>query len=247
MAMTSPIIKFTASMISGSALFGSAGLKRPLFLVISLIVFGASAFAQQTSIDQLEVRLKSQYAKIEKVIDAPPSGRQYRVPSDYKRKLREWQDDLAQSFAAAAATISEILKLNPPNAEFWQERLETLQLYSQPVSPPETRTVFGSGEVQQSAKIQEMPLADYTAEARTAKAKGEVRLRLVLAADGKVKNIFPSKSLGHGLTEAAMAAARRIKFEPALRDRKPASTFLTLVYEFRDGKAQTPYIPKTVF
>lgn len=218
-----------------------------IFILASLLGGAASAFAQQSSIDQLEAGLKTKYATIEKIIAAPPSRRQYPVPADYKRRLREWQDDLAQSFAAAAATISEILKLNPPNAEFWQERLETMQLYSQPVSPPETRTVFGSGEVQQSAQIQEMPPADYTAEARAAKTKGEVRLRIVLAADGNVKYVFPIKSLSHGLTEAAMAAARRIKFEPALRNKKPASQLLTVVYEFRDGKAQKPYIPKTSF
>ncbi len=245
--MTGPINRFTASIISGGVQFGPARLKKSLIFLVSLIIFGTSAFAQQTSINELEARLKSQYAKIEKVIAEPPGARIYRSPTDYKRELREWQDDLAQSFAAAAATISEILKLNPPNPEFWQERLETMQLYSQPVSPPETRAVFGSGEVQQSAKIQEMPLADYTAEARTARTKGDVRLRLVLAADGKVKYVFPIKSLGHGLTEAAMAAAGRIKFEPASKDKKPASQFLTVVYEFRNGKARTPYIPKTVF
>lgn len=223
---------------------------RALVFLISLALgphAAVAAFQPQNSIDPLETKLKSQYATIEKVIAAPPSGRQYRVPADYKRRLREWQDDLAQSFAAAAATISEILKLNPPNPEFWRERLETMQLYSQPVGPPELRTVFGAGEVQQSAQIQEMPPADYTAEARAARTKGEVRLRIVLAADGKVKYVFPIKSLGHGLTESAMAAALRIKFEPALRDRKPVSEFITVVYEFRDGKAQTPYIPKTAF
>jgi TonB family protein len=201
----------------------------------------------QGSINELEARLKSQYATIEKVIAAPPSGRQYRVPADYKRRLREWQDDLAQSFAAAGATISEILKLNPPNPEFWQERLETMQLYSQPVGPPETRTVFGSGEIQKSAQIREMSAADSTAAARAAKAKGDVRLRIVLATDGKVKYVFPIKSLGYGLTESAINAARQIKFEPALRNGKPASEFFTVVYEFKNGEARPPYIPKTVF
>ena len=246
--MRVPFIQFRSSVISAGVLrLRAEAVKWSLVILISLIVFGTSALAKQTSINQLEDKLKSQYAKIEKVIAEPPGSRVYRSSDDYKRRLREWQDDIAQSFVAAAATISEILKLNPPHPEFWQERLETMQLYSQPVSPPETRTVFGSGEVQRSAQIREMPLADYPAEARAARAKGEVRLRLVLAADGRVKYVFPIKSLGPGLTEAAMAAASHIKFEPALRDGKPASQFLTMVYEFRGGKAQKPYIPRTVF
>jgi len=209
--------------------------------VLGLVTAGGA----QSSIDQLQAELKTKYAKIEKVISSPPSPAQY--PVDYKRRLREWQDDLAQSFVAAAKTIEEILKLNPPNAVFWRERLETLQLYSQPVSSPDERKVFGSSEVQQSARIMETPAAEYTAEAQSAKAKGEVRLRMVLAADGTVKDIFPIKSLGHGLTESAMNAARQIKFEPAIRNGAPASQFITFVYEFSNGKSRPPYIPRTVF
>src|SRR5436190_21060166 len=201
----------------------------------------------QDSRTQLEARLKSQYKKIEKVIASPPSGFQYRVESDYKRHLREWQDDLAQSFAAAGTIISDILKLNPPDAPFWQERLETMQLYSEPVSPLETRKVFGSGEVERSANVLEMPAAAYTAEALAAKAEGQVRLRMVLAADGNVRYVFPIKSAGHGLTESAMNAARRIKFEPAVRLGQPASEFFTVVYEFKKGQAPAPYVPKSVF
>jgi len=217
------------------------------FLLVLLIcaLFYTNSVVAQSSIDQLQAKLKTQYAKIEKVISSPPSHAQY--PVDYKRRLREWQDDLAQSFVAAAATIEEILKLNPPNADFWRERLETLQLYSQPVSSPEERKVFGSGEVQQSARILETPAAEFTGEAQAAKAKGEVRLRMVLGADGTVKYIFPIKSLGYGLTESAMNAARQIKFEPAIRNGAPASQFITFVYEFNKGKSRPPYIPRTEF
>lgn len=232
-----------------------AGVRKPgpTLAALLALVFSPAFIAAQTpaaSKDrqvQLEARLKSQYHVIEKVVAAPPSGRQYRVPADYKRQLREWQDDLAQSFVAAATTISEILKINPPNPEFWQERLETMQLYSAPVSPAETRTVFGSGEVQQSARIRDSPAADYPTAARAAKINGDVRLRMVLAADGRIKYVFPVKSLGNELTESAMSAARQIKFEPAVRNGKPVSQFLTVVYEFRNGKAQRPYIPRTVF
>jgi TonB family protein len=76
---------------------------------------------------------------------------------------------------------------------------------------------------------------------------GDVRLRLVFAADGTVKDVFPIKSLPHGLTDAAMTAARRIKFDPAIRHSQPASQFVTLVYEFKNGEAAVPYVPKTIF
>ena len=219
-------------------------------VAIALLLLGIMATAvpaHQATVESLKVTLNSQYAKIERTIREPPSIRQYPVASEYKRHLREWQDDLAQSFVRAAATVSEILALNPPEREMWQERLETLRLYSQPISSPEERRVFGSGEVQTSARILETPLAEYTDEARAAKTHGDVRLRVVLAADGMVKNVFPIKSLGHGLTESAMKAARQIKFEPAVRNGQPASEFMTFVYEFEKGRSLQPYIPRTIF
>lgn len=233
-----------------------------LLIVLALSLTSGRASASQTpqkpSLEQLETKLKSQYAKIEKVVANPPSpadspllvqtpGQPPYNVREHARRIRLWQADLAESFQAAADTITEILKLNPPNREFWTERLETLQLYAQPVSRPEERTVYGRSEVQKPAQFLDVPFASVTDEASTAKAKGDVRLRLVLAADGTVKYVFPLKSLRYGLTETAMAAARQIKFEPAVRNGIPASVFVTLVYEFEKGAARKPYIPRSEF
>src|SRR6267143_5393896 len=176
----------------------------PLFLLVSIRPGVASlnsrhlfVAANQNSVQQLETRLKSQYGEIEKLFASPPRRSAALTPAYYSRLLREWQDNLAQSFVRAAATVEQILALNPPNREIWQERLETLRLYSAPVSSPAERTVFGSGEVQTSARVIETPLAEYTNEAHKAKTHGDVRLRLVLANDRTVKNVFPIKSLGY--------------------------------------------------
>jgi len=214
-----------------------------------LMIVGAAGMVYgrpQDSIDELKAKLNSQYLKIEQTIRQPPSPRQYFVASDYHRHLREWQDDLAQAFAAAANTVKQILKLNP-DSDYWRDRLETLELYAQPVSSPDERSVFGAGEMDQSARIVDAPAAAYTDEARAKKVHGDVRLRLVFAADGTVKDVFPIKSLPHGLTDAAMTAASRIKFDPAIRHGQRASQFVTLVYEFKNGKAAVPYVPKTIF
>lgn len=219
--------------------------RRPLtILFVSFIFFGTQSLATaQTSLELLEAQLKLQYASIEKEIGAPPVPEN---PAAYRLVLRSWQDRLANCFAEAAATVEEILKLNPPNAEFWRDRLETLRLYSQPISSPDQRTVFGDSEVQKRARFIDLPAASYTDEARSNKIKGDVRLRVVLASDGTVRNVFPIKSLSRGLTESAMEAARQIKFQPAIRNGEPASQFATFVYEFKKGDA-IPYIPNTIF
>jgi TonB family protein len=220
-----------------------------VLVVISLAgsrtIRGQANAPQPANLEQLEAKFQKQYAAIEHLFANGP-GKQV-SPSEFRKRLRLWQDDLAQSFAHAGATIDEILKLGPPDPEKWRELRETMSLYSQPVSPPESRTVFGSGEVQERARWYYAPAAAYPDEARAAKAKGEVRLRLVLAADGTVKNIFPMKPLPHGLTEAATDAARQIKFMPAVRNGQPVSQFATLSYEFKNGQGLPPYVPEHEF
>src|SRR5258707_4969749 len=134
-----------------------------------------------------------------------------------------------------------------PYTTLFRSRSDTMWLYSQPSSPPSSRMVYGAGEVQRKARLVDPPAAAYPEAARSAKANGEVRLRLVLASDGTVKYIFPLKPLKHGLTEAAIESAQKIKFEPAIRDGKPASQFATLSYEFKHGKGLSPYFPQHEF
>jgi TonB family protein len=224
-------------------------LGRLLALLVSFTFFGvlATSSSAQTSHEQLEAKLSQQYAAIEKEIGSPPVfDPSAEDASAYRLVLRAWQDRLANRFADAATTVEDILKPNPPNSEFWRERLETLRLYSQPISSPDQRTVFGDGEVQKRARIVDSPAAIYTDEARADKLKGDVRLRMVLASDGTVRNVFPIKSLSRGLTESAVEAARQIKFQPAIRNGGPASQFVTFVYEFKKGNP-APYIPRTIF
>ena len=214
-------------------------------LTASMFSDRQTAAAQQATLPQLEAKLQQQYAAIEDVFAHGPAKMVY--PPDPRERIHRWQEDLAQSFADAGKTIDEILALNPPDAEKWRERSDTMWLYSQPSSPPSSRTVYGASEVQRKARLVDRPAAAYSEAARAAKAKGEVRLRLVLASDGTVKYIFPMKPLKHGLTEAAIEAAQKIKFEPAIRDGKPASQFATLSYEFKNGKGLPPYFPVPEF
>lgn len=218
---------------------------RTLLIAVPLIFLSQSIAAQQDNLAQLQTRFQKEYQAIEYLFEHGPAKKVF--PIDPRQRRIQWQRELAESFAQAGATVDEILKLHPSDEAGWRELRETMTLYSQPTSRAKTRDVFGSGEVQKKAKLIDAPPADYPAAAGVAKTDGEVRLRLVLAADGTVKNIFPMKGLPNGLTEAAMNAARRIKFTPAIRDGKPVSQFETLSYEFRKGKGLKPYHPNPEF
>lgn len=217
-----------------------------LALLLTSAIFLPFATGAQDSRTQaaLENKLSQQYGVIQRQFRNPPPP----APDFESRRgtLRRWQDELARLFSEAADTVEEILKLNPANADLWRERLETLRLYAQPISSPRQRTIYGASEVNKKAKLVYMPAAVYTAEAREAKVRDEVRLRLVLAGDGTIRNMFPIKSAGHALTESAVIAAQQIRFEPAIKDGRPVSQFVTLVYEFKKKDAK-PKIPRTVF
>ena len=94
---------------------------------------------------------------------------------------------------------------------------------------------------------QRFPIADEEAVFQGEPVAVVVADNRKLASDGAVKYIFPMKPLKHGLTEAAIEAAQKIRFEPAIRDGKPASQFATLSYEFKNGKGLPPYFPQHEF
>lgn len=93
-------------------------------------------------------------------------------------------------------------------------------------------TVFAPIEVDREVKIQSKPEPQYTNEARDARIKGVVVLQAVLASSGKVTDIIVLKGLEGGLTQAAISAARGIRFEPATKYNRRVSTMVILEYHF---------------
>jgi TonB family protein len=59
-----------------------------------------------------------------------------------------------------------------------------------------------------------------------------VILRVVLAASGEGTDITVVKGLPSGLSEKAIAAARKIKFEPARKDGHQVSQSVELTFNF---------------
>ena len=90
--------------------------------------------------------------------------------------------------------------------------------------------VAGCEEPASKPKPREMQKPEYTEEARSAGIEGKVRVELTVSADGVVQNVKVLESLGHGLDEAAIKAAREATFEPALQCGKPvAATFVVSI------------------
>jgi beta-lactamase regulating signal transducer with metallopeptidase domain/ankyrin repeat protein len=78
--------------------------------------------------------------------------------------------------------------------------------------------------------------AQYTQEAKDNNVEGMVALSVVFGVDSQIKNIVVVRWLPHGLTEKAIEAAKKIRFEPAMKDGQPVSVRGMLEYSFKLGK-----------
>jgi protein TonB len=74
----------------------------------------------------------------------------------------------------------------------------------------------------------------YPEAARRAGVQGTTLLRIHIEADGRVSDVTVERSAGHqGLDQAAAAAVRRWRFEPALNSAGAVSVWALVPVEFR--------------
>ena len=91
---------------------------------------------------------------------------------------------------------------------------------------------FLGREVEQRARLLFKPEPQYTEEARRNQIEGTVMLRVVFSSGGEVVQIRAVRTLPFGLTERAIAAARQIKFVPAMKSGHAVSVHMQLEYNF---------------
>jgi TonB family protein len=135
----------------------------------------------------------------------------------------------------AAENMEKYLQLNPnaADAAALREQMETLLFYARAADETDpARKVYSASDNVARAVIMLKPEPGYTEEARRANISGVVRLRAVLAFNGQVEHILVLRRLSHGLTEKAVEAARRIKFQPATVNGLPVSQYIVLEYNF---------------
>jgi outer membrane biosynthesis protein TonB len=87
------------------------------------------------------------------------------------------------------------------------------------------------------------PSGEYTSEARAKQLSGWIKLRVTFLDTGELGDIFyvdestPDKSLSKaGLLKSAYDAAKKIRFEPAIKDGSPVTVTKVLAYDFQIGE-----------
>jgi TonB family protein len=141
----------------------------------------------------------------------------------YRARMRELADRL-EALAAARSSA--------PEAEDWREKAGTLRHYGRERGESVGGEIFSAGQLTKRAVITSKPEPGYTEEAKQQGVEGVVRLRAVLMPDGRVRHVVPLRRLPAGLTEKCVAAARKIRFEPALLNGNPVAQYVVLEYNF---------------
>lgn len=86
------------------------------------------------------------------------------------------------------------------------------------------KIIAQTGPATTPVEITFKPNPVYTQEARDMKLEGEVLLEVSFSANGTLQVNKVVRGLGHGLDEAAIAAANKIRFKPALRYGQPVDS-----------------------
>jgi TonB family protein len=118
-----------------------------------------------------------------------------------------------------------------------EKELESLEIFYKQYSKEPPTPPFPAGPPPPepgvtSYRILSKPRASYTDAARQANISGKVRLVVLLGANGRIEYVFILNRIGHGLDEAAVAAAKAIKFVPKMKDGKPVTAAVTIEYGF---------------
>jgi periplasmic protein TonB len=88
------------------------------------------------------------------------------------------------------------------------------------------------GDVSAPIEVQRIP-PDYPALARAAGIQGVVVVMAVIRRDGTVGDVKVVRGLGMGLSEAAVEAVKKWRYEPARQNGVPVDVYMTVAVQFR--------------
>jgi protein TonB len=108
-----------------------------------------------------------------------------------------------------------------------------------PVAPPRPKVLMAKPATENvcmeeivKPRVMKQSRPAYTDEARKNHVSGKIRLVLDVDVNGEVVAVRVLSGLGHGLDEAAIAAARQFHFAPATRCNRPTFASFTIAMRF---------------
>ncbi|MEP6945252.1 MAG: TonB family protein [Acidobacteriota bacterium] len=143
--------------------------------------------------------------------------------------------DLLKQANDVLKTGAERSRTHPNHKSIDDESESVGAFYTHYSKEPSDGTAISGAAVPSNVRplvIIRKPLPTYTDRARASGLSGRVRIAVLFGADGQVRHTLILQSLGSGLDEMALNAARRIEFVPQMVDGKPVSVVKTIEYSF---------------
>lgn len=103
----------------------------------------------------------------------------------------------------------------------------------QPAPRPSAKSFVPIFEVTRMPRALAQVQPEVPEEFRSSQREAVVVVEVAISASGKVLDARVIKKAGYGLDEAAMSAARRTRFEPALVGDKPVAVKMQIPYRFK--------------
>jgi TonB family protein len=133
--------------------------------------------------------------------------------------------------AVFATGIDRPLQESMP--EFWQHYFDPSRAWPQDTLTGQTiESIPAPTTTASVAGLTHRSEASYTAEAAHDRVVGQVRLRLVVDAEGVPRRIAVLQPLGYGLDEKAVEAAGKYRFTPAVDKGRPVNSAVSMDQEF---------------
>jgi TonB family protein len=143
---------------------------------------------------------------------------QAQVRESWQKYYRNLASEMAENLASSFWTEEEVAKAKAARAA------------ANASTPKDVQEMARNGVGRPTILYKEK--ARYTEIARLNLVQGVVVLNVVFSFDGELKNIRVVRGLEDGLTERAIEAARKIRFQPATKDGVPVSVRGNLEYSY---------------
>jgi TonB family protein len=188
---------------------GSMGNERPIEVTYER--WSSKELYLDVLIKSVDLRSEESTQQMTKISRGEPDPALFEIPSDY---------------TVQEITLSAIRSDDAAEANLLREKMRN------PTGDLDNRAAPQPLSDSLKPTILYMAKASYTEDARRNGIEGEVVLNVVFAADGTINSIRVMHGLPDGLTEKAIEAAKKTRFQPAVNNGAPVSVRGDLSFNF---------------
>jgi len=160
-----------------------------------------------------------------------------RILQEYDAQ-REQKEKRVQELQETLAQLEKIRPVDGARVEDLRKKLAEIESQSPELEArlreaQQSMAAMQSPQTDRKARVIYRVEPEYPLDAREKKIEGTVVLTLTVDHEGLPQNIKVKKSLYPSLDQSAIEAARKMRFEPAMKNGQPVSMWISVEMEFR--------------